>query len=273
MNNNIVALPPTLTMKLARKITILPLTSCEPAPPTAVSKGKPVVGRQSVSSSNFLDHAIGHMIPIMMHNSATKVNDVQRDRILRIAAGLFAKKGYQAVGVAELGDKVGLGRGALYYHIGSKEELLYDIIIKYIRDLVLTGTHILQQKTDPQKKIELLSQHMMETISANVSEMTVCFRESDCLTGDRHKSVARLHSDYQNLWSKVFDEGLRKGVFRRLSPVALKGLLGMYFHSCLWFSSKGKNSATQIADVFSDIVLRALAPDAAPSNKKPQSRG
>ena len=185
----------------------------------------------------------------------------QRDRILRISAELFAEKGYQAVGVAELGEKVGLGRGALYYHIGSKEELLYDIIIDYISDLVLVGQDIVETNDEPRTRVRRLSHHMMAVISANLSEMTVCFRESDCLTGERHASVAQLHAAYRALWAKVCEDGHRTGVFRRMPPVGLKGLLGMYFHSFLWLDPKGQSSADEIADIFADIVLRALAPD------------
>jgi AcrR family transcriptional regulator len=198
----------------------------------------------------------------------TDESDGQRERILRQSALLFAEKGYQAVGVAEIGDTVGLGRGALYYHIGSKEELLFDIIIKYITDLVHTGSEILRENSDPRVRIELLSQHMMKVISANLSEMTVCFRESDCLTGHRHEAVARLHSDYQALWARTLSDGHRDGVFRRLPPVALKGMLGMYFHSFLWFNPNGKISATQVGEVFADIVLRALAVDQQPTGRK-----
>ncbi len=63
----------------------------------------------------------------------------QRSRIRGISAGLFAQKGYAAVGIAEIGDAVGLARGALYHHIGSKEELLYNIVVRYIGDLVGVG--------------------------------------------------------------------------------------------------------------------------------------
>lgn len=195
--------------------------------------------------------------------------DDQRERILRISARLFASKGYQAVGVAEIGESVGLGRGALYYHIGSKEELLYDIIIEYISDLVATGTRILKEEGDGRKRVVLLSRHMIEVISANLSELTVCFRESDCLTGERHTAVSRLHTEYQNLWAKVLADGEKDGLFRPLPPVALKGFLGMYFHSFLWLNPKGKNSADEIADVFSDIVLRAAAPE---GQSKPKAR-
>ena len=53
--------------------------------------------------------------------------DVTRERIIDKAAELFARNGYAATGVADLGAAIPLERGALYYYIGSKEELLADI--------------------------------------------------------------------------------------------------------------------------------------------------
>ena len=137
---------------------------------------------------------------------------------------------------------------------------LYDIIIDYISDLVRAGTRILRETENPRLRVTLLSRHVMDVIVRNRSEMTVCFRESDCLTGERHASVARLHADYRALWTRVCDEGHRAGAFRKLPPVALKGLLGMYFHSFLWLDPTGQSRADEIADVFADVVLRALAP-------------
>jgi len=46
-----------------------------------------------------------------------------KERILKIAAQLFSTRGFHATGMAELEKATGLARGALYYHIGSKEEL------------------------------------------------------------------------------------------------------------------------------------------------------
>lgn len=43
----------------------------------------------------------------------------RREEIIDRAAVLFAEKGYAATGVNEICEAVGLGKGALYYYIGS----------------------------------------------------------------------------------------------------------------------------------------------------------
>lgn len=47
-----------------------------------------------------------------------------RDRLVRVASGLFRRKGYSGVGLAEILTEAGLPKGSLYYHFpGGKQEL------------------------------------------------------------------------------------------------------------------------------------------------------
>jgi hypothetical protein len=48
-------------------------------------------------------------------------------------------------------------------------------------------------------------------------------------------------------------------VFRAVDKIAVKGLLGMYFYSCLWLKPDGLQSPADISDVFSDLVIRSLS--------------
>lgn len=186
---------------------------------------------------------------------STAAGHQQYERIKKIAAELFATRGYRAVGVAEIGDAVKLGRGALYYHISSKEDLLFSIVVRYIENLVVSGREAIENEPDPAKRIYILSRQLMNTIFSNLSEMTVCFREADCLTGHRHKVVSDLHQAYQDVWETTLREGERKKIFRHLDTVAIKGILGMYFYSFLWLKPGGKRSANDIADVFAEMTI------------------
>lgn len=182
-----------------------------------------------------------------------------RTRVLQVAAGLFADRGYAAVGVNEIGEATGLGRGALYYHISSKEDLLYDITTAYMGDLITDGTAIAAAETDPVERVRALSRALMMTISEHLSEMTVCFRELHALTIERRRAVTGLHADYQKIWSAALTDGVIKGVFRPISSVVLKGLLGMYFYSFLWLDPRGAQNAAEIGEQFADVVLKAVS--------------
>lgn len=182
------------------------------------------------------------------------------DEIRTVAAELFAKHGYGAVGVAELGEAVGLGRGALYYHISSKEDLLYNISSHYMQLLIDASRNIIALELDPDKRIKLLSRAMIGAVYNHRAAMTVCFREIHGLSGDRYRDVSQLHQDYQQLWVDTVSMGVAQGRFRPIEKVAIKGLMGMFFYSFLWLNPQGPQTGDEIGDIFSDLILHALTP-------------
>src|SRR5688572_2931069 len=100
----------------------------------------------------------------------------QKANIRVQAAKLFARNGYDATGIQELSEAVGLGRGALYHHIGSKEQLLFDIITMAVIDVVEEAEALLDEPLEPEDKVRALSHLMMATVADNLAEWTVFFR-------------------------------------------------------------------------------------------------
>src|SRR5689334_19079676 len=86
--------------------------------------------------------------------SETRRASPTRQKVLQVAAGLFAERGFSGVGVNEIGEATGLGRGALYYHISSKEDLLYDITTAYMSELITDGAAIAAREPDPIERIK-----------------------------------------------------------------------------------------------------------------------
>ena len=130
---------------------------------------------------------------------------------------------------------------------------------QYISELVESGHRITGEYPDPVSRLRALSRHLMSVISNSLSEIVVCFREVQSLTGSRHHDVMCMHAEYQQIWSKTIEEGVQQNVFREVDKIAVKGLLGMYFYSCLWLKPDGLQSPEDIGDVFSDLVIRSLS--------------
>jgi AcrR family transcriptional regulator len=187
-----------------------------------------------------------------------------RERIVRTAAELFARRGYHAVGMTELQDAVQLKRGALYHHIRSKDDLLYEIARHYIVELLELATEA-RGEPDLRRRIERLGSDLVEKIASHQAELTVCFREVQSLTDARRDEVLKLHARYERVWRDAFSEGARAGVFRPFDGVVLKGVLGMYFYSYLWMRASGAMGPAEIATRLNDLALRMLAADARPT--------
>lgn len=179
-------------------------------------------------------------------------------RIMTRAAALFAENGYGGVGISEIGDVAGFGKGALYYHIGSKEELLFDIMTNYMIELNNAAKKILNDVEDGEQRIIELSRSFLNIMFKSRSEMTICFREVHALGDEKRKQVLAMHAEYQDVWTRVLKEGHAAGDFRPIPKLQLKALLGMYFYSFLWIKENRPVSVNSIADSFADIVLRAV---------------
>lgn len=182
----------------------------------------------------------------------------QRERVLRVAARLFAKNGYHATGVAELGRAVSLGRGGLYHHIGSKEQLLEEISIRHVRTMVEMGDAVLATDMSPPEKLRQLSRGLMGTISESLPEVTVAIREINSLSGQARKDVLMMRKRFERIWLELLEEGVSEGYFREGGPIVAKGLLGLHNYSYVWINPNGARSPQEIADIFCDLVLRGL---------------
>src|SRR3982751_2060899 len=51
----------------------------------------------------------------------------RREELTRIAARLFAERGYQGTSLADLAEQLGVQKPSLYHHIASKEDLLWEV--------------------------------------------------------------------------------------------------------------------------------------------------
>lgn len=182
----------------------------------------------------------------------------RREEILRAAADLFARQGYHATSTAELGDAVGLGKGALYYHIGSKEDLLYEISARHVEEMIAFGTALLEQDLEPVEKFRRLSRRLMRTISDNLPELTVFFSEVRSLHGERGRRLHDLRARFEAIWSQILEDGVARGVFQSADPITVKGVLGLHNCSYLWLRSPGPLSPEAISDRFCELALVGL---------------
>lgn len=181
-----------------------------------------------------------------------------RQRIVRAAAALFAERGYHGTGIADLEQATGLGRGALYYHIGNKEALLFEISTHYLRLLIAAGHALLARPQDAESRLRAYSAQVMRTIADRQAELTVCFREAHAVTGDNRAILQALHRDYEHVWRDLLQAGVDDGVFERADALAVKALLGVHHYSYLWLRPDGRSTPEDIARYFCDLLLPGL---------------
>lgn len=181
-----------------------------------------------------------------------------RDRILRIATDLFVKNGFQGTGLAELSEAVGLGRGGLYHHIHSKDQLHADIAYAPIRSAVLEAQRIGALDEPPEAKVMLLSAALAGAIRSAMNPWIVFFREFSSLPADDQAGILKLRMEYLHEWRRAIADGVRSGLFLDEPPLFLDGLLPMFIYAHIWETNR--SSEQDLGKSLGQFILRGLRP-------------
>lgn len=184
--------------------------------------------------------------------------DVNRRRVIAVAAELFARNGYHGTGIAELGRAAGLGRGALYHYIGSKEAVLYAISKDQVDSMNAAAEGVLDRGLPADEALREMARVLVRNISDHRSEWAVFFREYRALTGERRDAVVAARERYEGYWRQALDQGVRSGLLRPTPRLLVKGILGMLNYTYLWFTPDGDLSPEELADLFLDALLDGL---------------
>lgn len=171
--------------------------------------------------------------------------DVKRREIIDLAAALFAKNGYAATGITEIGDTVGLAKGALYYYIRSKENLLVEIQERVLDPLLAAATEISTLDASPVIRLRLLSETLLDVIFQRLDHIWVYEHDYRHLTGENLSRVLRRRQDFENIVRELLVDAMDAGFFRRTDPsLAMLQFLNLHNHTYQWVKpGKGWDAA------------------------------
>jgi AcrR family transcriptional regulator len=182
----------------------------------------------------------------------------QKERIRREAALLFARNGYQGTGIQALSEAVGLGRGALYHHIGSKEALFEEVSTRAVQEMIEIAEGIVSRPASATERIRLLCQAQIRTLADHQAEWTLFQRDAMTIRGDARDRIFATRARFEAIWRQLLEEGVENGEFRGLDPIVLKGILGMHNWAYIWLDPDGRLTPEEIGDMFCDMLLNGI---------------
>jgi AcrR family transcriptional regulator len=189
----------------------------------------------------------------------TQAGDETRERIVSAALRLFADKGFAAVGIREIAREAGLSSATLYHYMGSKADLLHEIMTDRLRRLLSVASQSLAGLRSPEDKlVTLVRVHVL--VHALHPDQVVDHQLRD-LRDEPRKSVIALRDEYEALWHQVLVAGLTPpAVFHVAAPkLARLALLEMCNGVAHWYSGQGEFSPEQIADHYAALALNLVA--------------
>ena len=180
---------------------------------------------------------------------------IRREQILKVAAQLFAAKGYHGMTLDEIAKQLDIRKASLYYYIKSKRALLEEIS----ETLVATNIGNLDKiPTSNVSPVEKLRQFIINQIvtNTNSTDLTAIFFDKTSSVDKGFysrfgKSKKRGERDLQ----LILQEGVAKGCFV-IDDVKMASFL--IFSACnwvyKWYKPNGRLSPEDIAKEYIKLL-------------------
>src|SRR5579884_1630221 len=148
----------------------------------------------------------------------------RREELTRIAARLFAERGYQGTSLADLADALGVQKPSLYHHIASKEDLLWEVAWEGAQSFhaALDAVPLDRPATE---RIRLALRAHLAVVAGQLDVATVFVREWRYLAGERRERFLAERRRYEERVRELFREGLERSELRTDLDVATAALL------------------------------------------------
>ena len=183
----------------------------------------------------------------------------RRQAIIDTSALVFARQGYHATGIMELCTANGLGKGALYHYIGSKEELLAAIHDRVMDEVMLGADRVAEAGGSPSRQLAMLGDELLDVIHRYPDHVWVFLHEFPALTGERAEQFRRRRREYERRVEAVLQAGVDSNEFRDLDPwLTARAWLGMHNYTYLWLRVDGRLTARDVAKPFAEIFMRGI---------------
>jgi AcrR family transcriptional regulator len=183
----------------------------------------------------------------------------RKEQIYEAASALFSARGYEATSVRDIARELGLQGGSLYAHIASKEDVLFEIVVR-ASDAFYAAVAPLAEGDGPALDTlrRMIHAHIGVVVS-NLAHSLVYHQDWRRLSEPRRLEVLALRDGYEALFRRVLASGARSGELRDCDPHLTSTLLLSALNGLpSWFQPSGRLDADAIADAYADLLLAGL---------------
>lgn len=163
-----------------------------------------------MSASNFIELAIRQA------QSKREMTEKQQ-RVFEAAISLFAEKGYASTSTSEIAKAAGVAEGTIFRHYGSKENLLFSVILPFLIDSIpiMADEFIQDILTKPYRSFEsfltVLIENRLQFVKENQGIFKILVVELLQREDLREELLSFFQQTPSRMINKIFDDFKQQG--------------------------------------------------------------
>jgi AcrR family transcriptional regulator len=182
-------------------------------------------------------------------------------KVVSAAIEIMSQKGYAAMSLQEVAERVGILKGSLYYYFSSKEELLFRILQEsHEQTQQIAGDVAALQLPPLDELLEYLRRSSIWYL-ANVDRANIFFTEARNLTDERANEAQGWGRTFEKHVQRLVTAGQENGTIRADLDLRLitRYILGAVNNVRFWPTRSGKSfSVSDISATLVELVRSAI---------------
>jgi len=138
---------------------------------------------------------------------------ISKEEIKKIAAALFASKGYHATTLDDIAAQLRVTKAAIYYHVKNKESILREISNEATKQLTSDFNQINHSTLSPKEKVRYIVYKLIKSSAENKDVITINFEQTNALPKRSYKAITKQKKAMEHILQDVLTEGVEQGVF------------------------------------------------------------
>ncbi len=186
------------------------------------------------------------------------------DALLKAAAALIAEKGFEATAIRDVGRRLEVSLGGMYYYFANKDDLLFQIQHRTFEALLQAQEQIAARPGAAADRLGRLLAGHLAFVERHPHEMKICTYQLESLKGDYYDRVLAVRRRYYRLLADTVAE-LLAGPGRRVEESARSRhltlfIFGMLNWSLTWYRASRDGPVEGLAQEMLDLVLHGARP-------------
>lgn len=182
------------------------------------------------------------------------------EAIRQAAIDLIAARGFEAMTLRELAERVGIQPGSLYRYFPSKARLLVDLQVGHLEFLLEHWQLEQPRDTDPVTRLRAFVDFHIRSHTLRRQEVFVANMELRSLPPADYRRVVGLRRRYETALTDILRDGITQGLFRIPdAKIATFAILAMLTGVGSWYRESGRIGQRELIDIYTRLVMQCVA--------------
>ena len=181
--------------------------------------------------------------------------------VLDAAAALFGEKGFSETTTRAIAARLNIHQASLYYHISTKEDLLYRINRLTMETVEQHVRRAIENHDNARDRLSALIQAHLQGLFESPNRALASISEYRSLSRAHHKELTILRGNYSDLLDQELASAVKAGIVRNDIPVSVLrlALLNYLNWTPRWYHFSGPLPLDELAGIYDRVFFEGVA--------------